>query len=213
VIDVGTRVTFTVATGTGLTVIADVGAEVTVSLVAVIVAVPTPVAVTVAVDPLGLTVRTSLLLEAQEITRPVTTLLFASLVVAVNCWLPPTIIGVVDAETVTVATGATVTVIDKVGALGADSLDAVIVALPVPRAVTVIAAPADVLTELAALTVSTALLLDTQFTVRPMSVVPLASFGVAVRTCVAPMIIGVVGVDTATVVTGAAMTVSGAPPV
>jgi hypothetical protein len=84
VIEVGLRLTVTVATGTGLTVIVGVGAELTDSLVAVIVAVPTPAAVTVAGEPLALTVSTAVLLETQVIVRPVSRLLFASLVVAVS---------------------------------------------------------------------------------------------------------------------------------
>jgi hypothetical protein len=67
-------------------------------------------------------------------------------------------------------------------ALGADSLAAVTVAAPGPTAVTVMAAPLAVLNELAALTVSTVLLLDTQLTVRPDSVLPPESFGWAVNT-------------------------------
>jgi len=76
--------TVTVATGIGFTVIVGVG-ELTDSLVAVIVAVPTPTAVTVAGDPVGLTVRTAVLLETQVIVRPVRRLPFASLGVAVIC--------------------------------------------------------------------------------------------------------------------------------
>jgi len=56
------------------------------------------------------------------------------------------------------------------------------VAVPSPTAVTVIVAPVEVLTELAALTANTAVLLETQLTVRPDNVVPFASLGVAVRT-------------------------------
>jgi hypothetical protein len=104
--------TVTVATGTGFTVIPGVGLELTDSLVAVIVAAPTPTAVTVAGEPLALTVNTAVLLETHAIVRPVTTLPFASLVVAVSCCVPPTIIGVVGADTVTVATGASDTVIE-----------------------------------------------------------------------------------------------------
>jgi hypothetical protein len=87
-----------------------------------------------------------------------------------------------DGVTVTAATGAGLTIIDGVVAAGAVSLVAVIVAVPVPTAVTVTVAPPAVLTELTALTVSTAELLETQLTVRPESVVPPASFGDAVST-------------------------------
>jgi hypothetical protein len=100
------------------------------------------------------------------------------------------------------------TVIAGVVALGADSLVAVIVAVPALTAVTVTAAPLDVLNELATLTESTAGLLETQFTVRPESVVPLPSFGVAVSTCVSPTTTtGVVGAESVTVATGASVTV------
>jgi hypothetical protein len=68
--------------------------------------------------------------------------------------------------------------------LGADSLLAVMIAVPTPAAVRVIVAPLAVLTELAALTERTLGLLDTQFTVRPANVPPLPSFGTAVSCCV-----------------------------
>jgi hypothetical protein len=84
--------------------------------------------------------------------------------------------------TATVATGIGLTVITGVATLGADSLLAVISAVPSPAAVTVTVAPLDVLTELDALTVRMAGLLDTQCTVRPVKVLPPPSFGVAVST-------------------------------
>jgi hypothetical protein len=68
-----------------LTVIVGVGLELTDSLVAVIVAVPTPAAVTVTGEPLALTVSTAVLLDAHVIVRPVSTLPFESFVVAVSC--------------------------------------------------------------------------------------------------------------------------------
>jgi hypothetical protein len=77
--------TVTEATGTGFTVTAAVGVEVTDSLVAVIVAEPTPTAVTVAGDPLALTVNTEVLLDTQVTVRPLRRLPLASLVVAVIC--------------------------------------------------------------------------------------------------------------------------------
>jgi hypothetical protein len=86
VIDVGTRLTETDATGIGLTVIAAVGLELTDSLVAVIVADPTPTAVTVVVpfvELAGDTVRTAVLLDVQVTVRPVKVPPFASLVTAV----------------------------------------------------------------------------------------------------------------------------------
>ena len=66
--------TVTDATGTAVTVITGVGAEVADSLVAVIVAVPTPTAVTVVVALLpdaGLTVNTAGSLETHVTVRPV----------------------------------------------------------------------------------------------------------------------------------------------
>jgi hypothetical protein len=83
---------------------------------------------------------------------------------------------------VTDATGTGFTTIEGVVEDGALSLVAVIVAVPVPTAVTVIVAPLALLTDVAELTVKTAVLLDTQLTVRPDSVLPPASFGWAVNT-------------------------------
>jgi hypothetical protein len=115
--------------------------------------------------------------------------------------------------TATVATGTGLTTIADVVALGANSLVAVIVAVPVPTAVTVTVAPLAVLTVLGELTVSTAVLLETQLTVRPESVLPAASFGVDVNTWVPPAIIGVAGTESVTVATGAGLTVRVALPV
>jgi hypothetical protein len=105
------------------------------------------------------------------------------------------------------------TVIPGVVAAGADSLVAVIVAAPAPTAVTVTVAPLAVLTELAALTVSTDVLLDTQLTVRPESRLLLPSFGIAVSTCVPPTSIGVVGDESDTVATDTNATVTDDVPV
>ena len=88
--------------------------------------------------------------------------------------------------TVTLATGIGLTVITGVEIPGAASLVAVIVAVPTAAAVNVIVAPVAVLTELDALSERTAGLLETQLTVRPVKVLPLPSFGVAVSCCVAP---------------------------
>jgi hypothetical protein len=201
--------TVTVATGAGVTVIDAL--PVLPSLVAVMFAVPALTAVTrpVVAD----TVATAVLSDVQVIERPVRIAPFASRVVAVACAVPTAVIEPGDRATVTVATGTGLTVIAGVVAAGADSLVAVIVAVPVPTAVTVIVAPLAVLTEVAALTVSTVVLLETQFTARPESVLPPASFGTAVNTCVPPTITGVVGAERATVATGAGLTVSVALPV
>src|SRR5580765_4610908 len=97
------------------------------------------------------------------------TLLFASLTVAVSCCVgvTPYTRFADDGLTTTLATGMGLTVITGVAALGADSLAAVMMAVPTPAAVTVIVAPLDELIELGALTVSTAGLLELQLTVRP----------------------------------------------
>jgi hypothetical protein len=201
--------TVTVATGT-VTVIEAV--PVLFSLVAVIVVLPPPAAVT---RPLPSTVATDVLLEVQVTVRPVRTMLLASLSVAVSCC-----VGVIPSArlaeaglTVTVATGIGLTVIAGVATLGADSLLAVIVAVPKPVAVTVMIAPLDVLTELAALSASTAGLLETQFTVRPISGLPPASLGIAVSCWVWPSITGVVAAESVRAATGTGMTVTDAPPV
>jgi hypothetical protein len=206
VADGGLTVTLaTAGGGTGLTVIRGVLA-LTDSLVAVIVAVPCPAAVT---KPEADTVSTPVLLEAQVTNRPVRTLLFASRITALSCCVPPTTIGVVGADNVTVATGgggAGLTTISGVVAL-TDSLVAVIVAVPGPAAVTDIVAPLPMLTELDPLSASTAGLLDTQVTVRPLSVAPPASLGAAVSTWVAPTSIGVVGTESVTLATTTGVTV------
>jgi hypothetical protein len=172
-------VTATVATGAGSTVMVGVVAGGAVSLVAVIVAVPAPTAVTVVVpfvELAGLTINTAVLLETQLTVRPVRTLFAASLVTAVSDCVPPTTIGVVGDERVTEDTGAGLTVMVGVVAPGAVSLVAVIVAVPTPTAVTVVVP----FVELAGLTVSTAVLLDTQLTVRAVRIAPPASVVVAV---------------------------------
>jgi hypothetical protein len=170
------------------------------SLVAVIVT--GPPAATAVTRPFPSTVATAGVPDVQVIARPVRGLLLASLGVAVSCCVPPTMMLADAGATVTDATGTGFTVITGVVAPGADSLVAVIVAGPTPAAVTVIVAPVDVLTELEALTVNTAVLLETQFTVRPLKVEPTASLGIPVSTCVSPTTIGVVGVERPTVATG-----------
>jgi hypothetical protein len=99
------------------------------------------------------------------------------------------------------------TVIAGVVALGADSLVAVIVPVPGATAVIVTVAPLKVLTELAALTDSTAGLLEIQLTVRPDRVLLLPSFGVAISACIPPTTMGVVGAESVTAATGTGLTV------
>ena len=150
------------------------------SLVAVIVAGPPgPTPVT---RPVPSTVATAVLLEVHAIALPVRMLLPTSRVVAESCCVEPTRIVAEPGLTVTVATGTGFTVMRGVVTAGADSLVAVIVAVPLATAVTVIVAPTALLTEVGALTVRTAVLLETQLTVRPTSAVPFPSRGVAVST-------------------------------
>jgi hypothetical protein len=160
-------------TGASVTVIEDV--PVLLSLVAVIVALPAPIAVT---RPFPSTVATIASLEVQLTTRPVRVLSPASFVTAVSCRggvIPRTRLALVGL-TVTVATGTGLTVITGVGAELTDSLVAVIVAVPTPTAVTVVVP----LVPPAGLTVNTAVLLETQLTVRPINVAPSAFVVVAV---------------------------------
>jgi hypothetical protein len=84
----------------------------------------------------------------------------------------PTIIGVVSADSVTVATGAALTVIELVPVFV--SLVAVTVAVPTAKA----------LTNPFASTVATAVLLDIQLAARPVRMLPLASFVTTVSCCV-----------------------------
>jgi hypothetical protein len=170
VIDVGLSVTLTVATGARVTVIGAL--PVFPSLVAMMFALPALTAVTAPV--VADTVATAVLSDVQVTLRPVNGFPLASRVVAVACDVPTAVIDVGFKATVTVATGIGFTVIVAVGAELIDSLVAVTVAAPTPTAVTVAGDPlAD--------TVRTAVLLDTQVTVRPVSTLPLASFIVAVN--------------------------------
>src|SRR6266480_2075608 len=128
---------------------------------------PSDVAVIRAV-PLALTVAAGLLLLAHVTVRPVNMLPFASLVVAVSCTVCAGWTAAAVGDTVTVATGAAVTVMAAVPLC--PSLVAVIVAPPATRAVT----------NPWPFTVATVVLLLAHVTVRPGSVFPFASFGVAV---------------------------------
>src|SRR6266581_7241145 len=102
--------TVTDATGTCTTVMADV--PLCPSLVAVIVAVPATFPVT---RPLVLTVATVVLLLDHVTVRPVSTLLFASLSVAVSWTVFPSFTLAVAGATVTDATGAVTVTVFEVG--------------------------------------------------------------------------------------------------
>jgi hypothetical protein len=150
-----------VATGASVTVTLAVPG--TPSLVAVIVEVPGPTAVT---TPLLETVTAAVLLDVHDTTRPVSTFPLASLSVAVSGAVRPTVRLVLGGVTVTVATGTGITVTNDVPVC--PSLVAVIVALPGDTAVTT---PVAVM-------VATAVLFELHVTTRPVSTFPLASFSV-----------------------------------
>jgi hypothetical protein len=173
-----------------------------VSLVAVIVTGP-PTATPVT-RPFASTVATALLLEDHVTKRPVSTLPFPSLVTAVSCCVPPTTTLVVAGVTVTVLTGASVTVIEDVPVFV--SLVAVIVAGP--------PAPCAVTRPFAS-TVATELLFEDHVTVLPVSTLPLASFVTTVSCCVGviPRTRFAEGGETVTVATGASATVIADVPV
>src|SRR6266566_395335 len=161
--------TVTDATGTLVTVIADV--PVFPSLVAVIVAEP---ATTPLTRPLAFTLATDVLLLDQVTTRPASGVPLASFGVAVSCtvWPCGTLAGA--GLTVTELTATFVTVIAAVPLW--PSLVAVIVADPGARAVTFPFTSA----------IATDVLLLDHVTVRPVSGLPFASFGVAVSWIACP---------------------------
>src|SRR5438445_6065312 len=188
-------VTVTDATGTGVTVMAAV--PLWPSLVTVIVAEPATLVVT---SPLLLTVATVVLFEAHVTVRPVKTLPFASLRVAVSCTVWPAGTLAEGGVTVTEATGAPATVMLAVPLW--PSLVAVMVTDP---AVTPVTSPLP-------LTVAMLLLLDDQLMARPVNGLPLASRGVAVS-CTVPVIAMFAALgDTVTAATGATVTVTVAVP-
>ena len=141
------------------------------SLVAVMVAEPGATPVT---WPLGLTVATVVSLLFHVTVRPARVPPAESFGVAVTCVVCPTRIEAVAGETVTEATGTVVTVIAAV--LVFPSLVAVIVAEPGATPVTW---PLE-------LTAATLVLPLIHVTVRPVSVPPAESFGVAVSCSVCP---------------------------
>src|SRR5256714_1535336 len=164
-------VTVTEATGTGALVTVMVAVPLFPSLVAVIVAVPAPFAVT---NPVRLTVATVVSLDDHVTARPESGLPLASLGVAVSCTVCPTWPLADDGVTVTEATGTLVTVIAAVPLF--PSLIAVIVAEPAAFPVT---RPLP-------LTFAIVVSLDAHVTVRPESGLPLSSLGVALSCTVRP---------------------------
>jgi hypothetical protein len=200
-------VTTTVATGIGMTVIDGVVA-VTDPLVAEMVAEPVPTAVRVIVAPLPvltelntLTVSTEVLLDTQLTVRPLSAVPAASLGVAVSCCVVPAIIGVVGAESVTVATGTGLTVIE----LEPVFVSLVAVIVTGPPALTPVTSPL-------ASTVA-APLFDDHVIARPVSTLPSPSLVVAVSCCVAPTMMLAETGETLTVATGTGVTVIALVPV
>src|SRR5207253_1977512 len=124
--------------------------------------------------PLLLTVATVVLFEAHVTVRPVKTLPFASLRVAVSCTVWPAGTLAEGGVTVTEATGAPATVMLAVPLW--PSLVAVMVTDPAVTPVT----------SSLPLTVAMLLLLDDQLTARPVHGLPFASRGVAVSCTVCP---------------------------
>src|SRR2546427_10843075 len=120
--------TVTVATGTTMTVIADVA--VLPALVAVIVAAPAARPVT---RPLALTVAAVVLLLVHVTTRPVSVVPAESRVTAESCCVPPTATFADAGLTLTVATGTVLPVMLALACF--PSLVAVMVAEPAPAAV------------------------------------------------------------------------------
>src|SRR5207249_3930673 len=183
--------TVTDATGTFVTVSAEV--PFTPSLVAVIVAEPAATPVT---RPLLFTVATPVLLLAQVTTRPVNAVPPASFGVAESCTACPTCTLGAAGLTVTDATGAFTVVI------------AVVPLMPSLVAVIVVGPAATPVTSPLPSTAATPALLLTHVTTRPVKGAPVESCSVAVNwTACATISVAAAGV-TATVFTGTGVTVT-----
>jgi hypothetical protein len=167
------------------------------SLVAVMLAVPAPAAVT---TPVLLTVATEVLSDDHVTTRPVTTTPFPSLVVAVAWVVEPATTVEAASDTVTLTTGGrlTVTIADPL----CPSLLAMMLAVPAATAVTTPAGD----------TVAMPVLSDDHAIARPVRTVPLASLGVAVAVVVWPMTTGVCPSVTERVATGGGPATPPPPP-
>jgi hypothetical protein len=159
------------------------------------VAVPAATAVT---RPFASTVAADVLLESHTIERPVRTPLFASFVTAANCWvsLIPRTRATVAGSTVTVATGALVTV--RVALPFCPSLVATMLAVP---ALTAVTTPVD------ASTVATAVLSELQLMARPLNGRLWTSSRMAVACVVCTAFMELSPSETLTVATGAWVTV------
>jgi len=181
--------TDTAATGGGLTVIDAVA--VCPSLAAVMDTVPAATALT---SPELETVAMLLFAEFQPTTRPVSTLPFASRVVADSCTVPPICRVELAGDTDTDATGIGAGALTPKGAeLVLPSLVALIVVVPAPTAVM---SPVDC-------TVATVVLELAHVTTRPESRFPLESCSVAVACAIWPTSTAGGLTATETVATGA----------
>jgi hypothetical protein len=177
------------------------GAEVTPSLVAVMLVVP---AATVVTAPVLDTVATLGCDETQVTTRPVSTLPLESVTVAVNCVVSPAVSAVAPPLIVTRATAAGGVVVTVTASVPVTpSTDAVIVVAPAASAVT------NPLLE----TVAVASDDELQVIVLPVIAAPDASRGVAENCAVAPTMSAVLDVVTATVATAGVVVPPPPPPV
>jgi hypothetical protein len=174
----------------------------------VIDAVPTFSAVTVTVAPLDVLTELDTLsdstvgsLETQLTVRPESELPAASFGVAVNTCVAPTITGVTGTESVTVATGAGLTV--RVALPVLPSLIAMICTEP---ALTEVTSPVEE-------TVAMELLPELHDTLRPVRILPLPSRVVALACVVCPTVIVVDARETVTIATGTGTTVIEEAPV
>ena len=189
------NVTLTEFTGTSVTV--SVVLFATPSLVAVMLVVP---AVCVVTKPLAFTVATAVFDDDHTIVRPVSTLLPTSRSTALACVVAPATTLVAVSDTVTEFTGTTVTV--NRAKFVAPSLVAMMVAVPL----------ANVVTNPLAFTVATAVFDYDQTTGRPVTTFLLASRSTALACDVAPTTTLVAVSETATLATGASVTVNVATP-
>src|SRR5207253_1195934 len=184
------------ATGTSVTV--TVALPAFPSLVAVIVAVPTTMLVT---SPLPLTVATLGLLLDHITVRPVRVPPAESFGVAVSGMVCPTVRLAVAGATATEAPDAAVT---------AATVRAAVLLLPSLVSAFAAVSPARPAPRPLPLMVATLGLLLVHVTVRPVSVPPAESFGVAVSCTVCPTVRLIVAGEIATEATGTVVTVSAA---
>ena len=157
-------------------------------------------ALRVVTNPLAFTVATAVFVLVHTIVRPVNTLLPTSRNTALACVVAPATTLVAVSDTVTVFTGTSVTV--NSAKFVAPSLVAMILAAPL----------ANVVANPLAFTVATAVFDDDHTIVRPVNTFPLASRSTALACDVAPTTTLLAVSETATLATGAGVTVKLATP-